>query len=156
MAFHPTPLPSRSDHFLILPKITTMKLRFFVVFISQGLGGGAEGGWPCLIRKINPFHLSPQFRKVEKSWKSKKTKGLDSIFVHFRYFRDNSRTHWRIKIIFAPLESWGQDLSFDTTLQLIRPLFNFAKNRRDEITVFCFDHISRIRGRCRGWVTFLD
>ena len=82
--------------------------------------------------KFPPFICHHNFEKLEKVENRKKTKGLDSIFGHFRYFPDNSRTRWRIKIIFSPLQSWKQDLSADTPSELIRPLFNFAENRRDE------------------------
>ena len=56
-------------------------------------------------------------------------------------------------MIFLELEN--SPLSFATLLVQIRPHFNFAKNRRDEITVFCFAHISRFKGWCRGWMIFL-
>ena len=82
-------------------------------------------------------------KKVENR---KKTKGLDSIFGHFRYFRDNSRTCWRIKKITSPLHSWERDLSFDILFVTIGPIFNIAKNRRNEISIFGFVYISGIRG----------
>ena len=37
-----------------------------------------------------------------------------------------------------------------------RRFVNFAKNRRNQISSFCFDHISKIRGRRRGWLTYLE